>query len=669
MGADVRTPEAKPSETLAFVDWSGFHVGINASAGALFNKYTFSPVFVEGREAPGVTTGFGGNRRDTSVLAGGYLGYNWSFGPIVLGVEGDLEAASLKRTIGNRVAPSFGFADTDADFDLFRIKTDWVGSVRGRAGFSFGRFLIYATAGLAASNARVIANYPGAFDTLDIAHDGRTHTGYTAGAGFEAAISSNLSLGVEYRFSSFARGAYRLGIPTGMSESAFAQTRFTSHQVMARLSWFPNGLTVPSDQEDDKSRGDAGAAPEVKNWSLHGQSTFIQQALPGFHSPYAGPNSLLPKQARETWSVTGFLGTRLWEGAELYFNPETTQGFGPSGTLGLAGFSNGEAAKAGFTYPRFRPQRYFIRQTFGFGGEQEEVKDGTNQIAGIRDVNRLTITVGKLSVTDVFDDNAYAHDPRVNFLNAALWSSIAYDYPANLAGYTHGIVADLNQKDWAFRMGLFQVPKVAGSDTLDPHIGRGGAIAELEARYSLFSQPGKLRVGVFANRAFAGDYRDALADPDVNDGLAMSRRTRVKSGFYANAEQALTEDLGLFSRLSWNDGRTEIVSFTDVDASLSGGLALKGTGWGRPADVVGLGGGVNALVRSHRDYLAAGGLGLLIGDGRLRYNQERIFEAYYAVSLAKPVTLTFDYQFVANPAYNADRGPVSVFSARLHADF
>jgi len=200
-------------------------------------------------------------------------------------------------------------------------------------------------------------------------------------------------------------------------------------------------------------------------------------------------------------------------------------------------------------------------------------------------------------------------------------------------------------------------------------------MTELEDRYTLGGQGGKLRLGAFLNRGFAGNYSGALqaiaVDPtlDINDAMAATRAQRNKYGFYANVEQALADDLGAFARVSWNDGRTEILSYTDVDQSISAGLSLKGKRWGRPDDTIGVGGVINGLSTTHRDFLAAGGLGLLIGDGALRYKPETIFETYYSYTFGKGRTVSADYQFVDNPAYNADRGPVSIFSTRVHMEF
>jgi high affinity Mn2+ porin len=258
-------------------------------------------------------------------------------------------------------------------------------------------------------------------------------------------------------------------------------------------------------------------------------------------------------------------------------------------------------------------------------------------------------------------------------MNWSIWSSGAYDFPADLPGFTRGAVVELNRKDWALRAGLFQVPSAPNSDVLTSK--GGGAVVELEERYAISDQPGKLRLGVFGNQGNTSSYREALAivasDPslDINAVTASIRHIQLKYGFYANMEQAITKDIGIFARASWNDGQTEILSFTDIDRSVSGGVSVRGTSWGRTNDTIGIGGAINGLSAAHRDFLAAGGIGLLIGDGQLNYREEKILEAYYAYNLNKWSTLTFDYQFIANPAYNSDRGSVSIFSARAHAEF
>jgi high affinity Mn2+ porin len=363
----------------------------------------------------------------------------------------------------------------------------------------------------------------------------------------------------------------------------------------------------------------------------------------------------------------------LWQGGEFYFDPELAQGFGLNGTLGLAGFPNGEAQKAGAAFPKYRPQRYYLKQTFGLGGEQEDVADAANQLPGKRDIDRVTLIVGRFAVGDFFDAKSYAKDPRADFMNWAMWSSAAYDFPADLPGYTSGGVVELNRKDWALRAGLFEVPSAPNSDVLTTK--GSGAVVEFEERHSILDQPGKLRLGVFGNQGNTANYRQALAmvaaDPalDINATAVSIRRTQPKYGLYANLEQQVARDIGLFARASWNDGQNEVLSFTDVDRAISAGLSIKGSYWGRANDTIGLGGAINGLSSAHRDFLAAGGLGLLIGDGRLNYRPEQILETYYAFAVDKNFTFTADYQLITNPAYNADRGPVSIFSGRLHGEF
>jgi high affinity Mn2+ porin len=223
---------------------------------------------------------------------------------------------------------------------------------------------------------------------------------------------------------------------------------------------------------------------------------------------------------------------------------------------------------------------------------------------------------------------------------------------------------------WALRAGYFLAQSVSNANSFDTRVFERGTYAlELETRYQLFSLPGKLRTIAWLNSAFSGSYRETLNNPALNLDIAQTRTGRIKYGYVVNLEQALVDDLGLFGRWSWNDGKNEIMAFTDIDASLSGGLSIKGGKWGRPDDVIGIGGAINSLSRDHRDFIAAGGLGILIGDSALNYRRERILETYYAYALTKAITLTADYQFITNPAYNADRGPVHIFSGRAHAEF
>jgi high affinity Mn2+ porin len=624
-------------------DWTGFYVGGHIGyGGGSFGPRTF-PSPLQGVFFPSSVTG----------MIGGYqFGYQYQLrNRIVLGFESDISFSSPIDTPRLQPAP-------------FNTTIDYIATARGRIGYAFGAWQPYATGGLAWGQTHIDLNNPPA--NVKASHS-QAALGWTAGAGVAVGLGGNWSANVEYNYIDLAHRTYDLGdiaLPPVQADPAIQIVKLgLNYHLNDPLHAIAAGSFMKQP-----------ALFDARDWSIHGQSTFLQSAYPSIRSPYEGVDSL-PRggQTRETWTTTAFLGWRLWNGGEFYFNPELGQGFGLNGTLGLAGFSNGEAQKAGVEFPKFRPQRYYFKQTFGFGGEQEDIPDGPNQVAGKRDIDRLTVIVGRFAVGDFFDGNAYAKDPRADFMNWAMWSSAAYDFPADLPGFTRGGVVEVNRKDWALRAGFFQVPAAPNSDVLT--FQTGGTVVELEERYAIVGQPGKLRLGAFANSGNTGNYRDALAlsaaTPaiDINTALVGNRRDNLKYGFYANAEQQLATDIGAFARISWNDGQTEILSFTDIDSSASGGLSVKGSFWGRANDTVGLGGAINGLSAAHRDFLAAGGTGLLIGDGRLNYRTEQILESYYAYALNKAFTFTADYQFIANPAYNADRGPVSVFSGRLHGEF
>jgi len=626
----------------AVYDWTGFYLGGHFGYGGGSLGPGTNPLPELGVFFPHSVTG----------LIGGYqAGYNRQLSNhVVLGVEAD--ASFTSPLDAPRLVPA-----------PFNSTIDYVGTLRGRIGYAHGIWMPYLTGGFAWGHTHININDD---PTTIASRVGDYQTGWTAGAGIEFAVSGNWSAKVEYEYVDLSRRMYDLsdfGLPAVNVDPRIHLAKFGMNYRLGDTPW------------------DAGAAangkpalPESDVWNVHAQTTFLPQTYPSFRSPYAGTDSLPGRgQTQATWTTTAFLGVRLWQGGEFYFDPELAQGFGLGGTLGLAGFPNGEAQKAGAEYPKIRPQRYYLKQTFGLGGEQEDVADGPNQLPGKRDIDRVTLIVGRFAVGDFFDNNSYAHDSRADFMNWAMWASAAYDFPADLPGFTRGAVVEFNRKDWAVRAGLFQVPEARNSDVLA--FKTGGAVVELEERYVVMDHPGKLRLGAFANSGNTGNYRQALAieaaDPalDINAVMASIRHNNPKYGFYVNAEQEIAKDVGLFARASWNDGQNEILSFTDIDRSLSGGVSIKGSYWGRSSDTIGIGGAINGLSAAHRDFLAAGGLGLLIGDGQINYRPEQILEAYYAYQVTKNFTVTADYQFVANPAHNADRGPVSIFSCRLHGEF
>ncbi len=291
-------------------------------------------------------------------------------------------------------------------------------------------------------------------------------------------------------------------------------------------------------------------------------------------------------------------------------------------------------------------------------------------MAGMRDISRITLTLGRMSAKDIFDNNSCANDCRTQFMNWALMANEAWDYPGDSLGYITGFAVELNQPSWAVRCGLFQMPKVSNGTALDWNLLQAwGMVTEFERRYSLGPHPGTVRILAFVNHAHMGSYQAALQNPGRPADIETTRAYRYKYGFGLNLEQQLAKNLGAFARLGWSDGNNEAWVFGDVDRTATIGLSFKGEPWHRPDDTFGLAGVLNAISRVHRDFLAAGGTGILAGDGALNYGVEEIMEAYYEFRVWKNVHTTLDYQFINHPAFNRDRGPVSVIGARLHWSF
>jgi high affinity Mn2+ porin len=420
-----------------------------------------------------------------------------------------------------------------------------------------------------------------------------------------------------------------------------------------------NVLTTPNPLESD-------------GWSLHSQTTFAAQYAPPFHASYGGANSLDPNAGRETWDATLYLGRRLWEGAELWINPEIDQGFGLSDTHGIAGFPNGNAYKVGASYPYLRLPRAFIRQTIDLGSETENVASDLNQFAGSQSSNRLVITVGKFAVWDWFDGNKYAHEPRSDFMNWALIDTATFDYAADSWGYAYGATVEWYQGPWIWRGCFCDLSIVPNSPELDPTFKQFQWIGEIEHRHQLWGQPGKVIVTGFLSRGRMGRFDDALNLAEATEttpDTSLVRRYASRGGIGLSVEQQVSADLGVFARAGWADGNIEPYEFTDADRTVAAGLSLSGQRWGRPNDTFGFAGVVNGISAIHAAYLDAGGLGILVGDGQLPHpGPEQIVEAYYSIPIGSWFA-TLDYQFVMNPGYNRDRGPVSILGTRLHAQF
>jgi high affinity Mn2+ porin len=413
----------------------------------------------------------------------------------------------------------------------------------------------------------------------------------------------------------------------------------------------------------------ADSAP-AQDWNWHGQTTFIGSIHPNFSSRIPpGPNSLNDHfERQETLSLDLAGGLRIWEGGEAHLDGLLWQGYGFSKTLGIEGFPNAEAYRAGTRTPNVVFARAFIRHTFGLGGGTESVPDDMLHLAGPVDVERLTLTLGKISVLDVFDNNSYASSARTQFQNWGLTSNEAWDYPADSIGYMTGAAADLHEENWSLRYGVFQMPKVSNGLAIDKaYLRAWGMVTEVERRFTLGSRPGAVRFLTFLNRAHMGRFQTVVDDPALS--IAETRNYRLKYGFGVNAEQEILPNIGVFARAGWSDGHSESWAFADVDRSLSIGAAVKGAAWGRPNDIFGVAGLFNGLSKVHQRFFEVGGTGILAGDGTLNYRVEQILETYYDATVYKTVHVGIDYQFIANPAYNGDRGPVHDITGRLHFEF
>ncbi len=660
-------PVSLPAEApLANVyDWTGFYVGAHfgysagASNWAATEGGASTPSLMGALNFYNPFDAFKGTGSYSSGLQGGY---SFMVSPrVLLGIEAD-------ATFPNTISASQTFSSASVGQASYGETVLHSGSVRGRLGYAINNWLLYGTGGFAWSYNQLtrtqldgspIGVLPGTIEKHSF-----WRLGWIAGAGIEMPVADSWTARIEYMLAEFGR--HSVTFPAGGQRF---DADYASHTVRAGLNYRFGGDA----RKNEVLSKDGLTDIETENFAFHAQATFLgQYALP-FRAPYRGQNSLAPNQARETFDITFFAGMRLWEGAELWINPEIDQGFGLSGTLGVAGFPSGEAYKVGAAYPYTRLHRMFVRQTIDLGGEQQKIDSGFNQFAGSQTADRLVITVGKFGVGDVFDTNKYAHDPRVDFMNWSIIDTGTLDYAADAWGYTYGAAVEWYRGSWTLRAGLFDLSVVPNSTMLDPRFSQFQGLAEIEHRHELWGQPGKIAVTGFLSRGRMGNFDDAVRLSQLTGqpaDIAAVRRYRSRSGVSMNLEQQLMPNVGLFARAGISDGNVEPYEFSDIDRTIAAGLSLSGAIWGRAGDTIGIAGVLNGISTSHQRFLNAGGLGILVGDGQLpNPGIEKIFETYYSIALSSWSRLTFDYQFIANPAYNRDRGPVSVLGTRLRWQF
>jgi high affinity Mn2+ porin len=658
----VAAPAIPYSDAAAY-NWNGFYAGVHIGVAWGSSNWTKQPDGLAGSfnlfQRPDAFSEFG------SWFGGVQAGYDYMLANrLVVGVAAEVSAPSFQNLNGLSIGGTSTFVSPTLGQESLSETVLDMGTVRGRIGYAPGDWLLYATGGFAWTYDQLTVTQL-AKGTTDMPFLWRF--GWVAGAGVELPLARTWAVGLGYLYTHYGNSTVGLANAgqTFQSDLAVQELRVTlnyrfgadENAGKGTASWFP----LPDD-----------------SFNVHGQTTFAWLAYPPFRSPYMGPQSLPGGgKGAETFDATLYAGIRLWQGAEVWINPELDQGFGFDNTHGLAGFPSGEAFKLGFSYPYARLQRLFLRQTINLGGDVGKLDADINQFADTLTANRLVLTVGRMFVTDIFDTNKYANSSKTDFMNWSFLNASTFDFAGDAWESTYGAVAEWYQNFWTLRAGVFDLsatPEGGNSPTaieLDPTFHQFQIVGEIEERHQLWGQPGKLKITGFLSRGRAGAFQDAVELAQFTGQPADINAVRTytsRPGVSINLEQQVSETVGVFARAGWSDGNIEPWDFTDADRTVSGGVSLNGKPWGRPGDTIGIAGAINGISPIHQAFFNAGGIGILIGDGQLpKPGLEQVFETYYSYALSPAWRLSFDYQFINNPAYNTQRGPVNVFGLRLRA--
>ncbi len=416
-------------------------------------------------------------------------------------------------------------------------------------------------------------------------------------------------------------------------------------------------------------------ADDGRFW-VSGQMNFVFQAHPPFHAAYSGDNSLSANYEKATSRVlTLFTGVQVNQNTDLLFDIESSGGRGISNALGLAGFTNLDVVRNPALGSVPYLARAMVHRIIALGSERAEESRNALSLTTAVPLRRLEFRAGKLSTVDFFDANAVGSDSHLQFLNWTVDNNGAYDYAADTRGYTWGAIIEYHSPAWVARFGEMLMPKVANGMTLDWNVCRAGAEnAELEFHPKVMGKQGTVRLLSYLNRANMGDYREAVqrfeAGGDARPIIENTRRQgRIKYGFGLNGEQPITASLRVFARWGWNEGRHESFAYTEVNDTAAVGADHSGTPWRRKQDKLGIAVVTNGISKDHQAYLRLGGRGFVLGDGSLSYGREGILETYYTAHLWRGVFASADLQYIRNPGYNNERGPVLVPGSRLHVDF
>ena len=461
----------------------------------------------------------------------------------------------------------------------------------------------------------------------------------------------------------------------------------------------------------------------LPKFTVHFQQTLVEQYHPDFYS--ANPVSLQRTSSGVGGSLTGgrtlysgtekcmsststlYIGLNVAHNLEFYLNPEVAGGSGFSGCNGIAGFPNGETFRVGDPSPTFYIARAFFMYNIPLNKEKTYREEDQNTLPAFVSSERIMINFGKYSISDFFDGNVSSHDPKTSLSNWALMDCPAWDYPSNTRGYTWALNAKLIKKKYVLRLStavnaLWSNGLVTANNNFMPtgmdYIRAHGEIAELIFPIVKKGNSNQfIKLMVWANHADMGSYAEAtnILSHNLSDSVRLitsssnlvspamdSSRNKLKSpyygkyGFVANWEKIVKKDR-VFVRVGWNDGKRESWMYTEVDQSLSFGTFIGCDKLKRPNDKIRVAVAINGISKEHMSYLQNGGYGFIIGDGGevignkwvSNYQKQNVAESIVELQYNYQysfLNLSPDVQFIVNPGYNINRGPVWVFGLRAH---
>jgi len=648
-------------------DWTGFYAG--AHMGFVWGRAGYSST----NEA-GAPTGSGGFSVEQalnpafgtgSFYNGMQLGYNELLANrLLIGAEADFSANTFVSPKGATIGGSAQVLNGAAAY----AENGWdSATLRARVGYAPGNWLFYATGGLALNyeNFSLVQNASGVTDSSNV-----LRTGWAAGAGVELPVIPNWTARLEYLYANY--GKHTIDFPQGGER--FTATSLSTNALRVGVNYqFGEGASASTSLL---------SFINPDNLAFHAQATATWQGYPAFNAASTGPKSLNSHGiGSEINDADLFIGYHAWQGGEFWFNPEINEGSGLGGTTGVVNYVNNEAYKIGLAEPYGRIQRFFLRQTIDLGGATEKIDADLMHFSQTSTADRLVLTLGRFSVIDIFDTNRYANSPKTQFWNWGNTFNTTLDFGTDAWSYSYGGAAEYYFNRFTVRTGMFtlsQYPETAYNPLgygNDPNFRNYMGVVELEERHDLWGQPGKIKVLGYIDHGPMASYADALAWGIANGttpALNQVQHYKSKTGFTLNVEQQIASDLGFFARAGWMDPRYEPYEACELYESASVGVSLQGERWGRPLDTVGFAGVTGAAPKGAIAYLNAGGnlLETWEGAGNLtKAGPEKILEAYYNYQLNTAVNFNVDYQFVANPAFNTQRGPINVFGAKVHWQF